>query len=291
MRTTIEQPKTPKSLKFLYCNVFGLPILRLMTARWVSRLAGAYLDSRLSRRKIKKYIKKHAIDMSDYIEEDYQSFNAFFTRRIKSERRPFARESDALVAPCDGKLTAYPIDEELRFRVKGFDYSVETLLRNGDLAREFQGGVCLVFRLTVTDYHRYFFFDDGTASGNTFIKGRLHTVQPAALEKRRVFTEKCREYTVLETEHFGKAVQVEVGAMMVGRIVNAVKSGEFRRGQEKGYFEFGGSTVILLLKNGAAELDGEFFANTQKGLETLVRCGERIGTALCSENQGGWVPY
>lgn len=291
MRTTIEQPKTPKSLKFLYCNVFGLPILRLMTARWVSRLAGAYLDSRLSRRKIKKYIKKHAIDMSDYIEEDYQSFNAFFTRRIKSERRPFARESDALVAPCDGKLTAYPIDEELRFRVKGFDYSVETLLRNGDLAREFQGGVCLVFRLTVTDYHRYFFFDDGTASGNTFIKGRLHTVQPAALEKRRVFTENCREYTVLETEHFGKAVQVEVGAMMVGRIVNAVKSGEFRRGQEKGYFEFGGSTVILLLKNGAAELDGEFFANTQKGLETLVRCGERIGTALCSENQGGWVPY
>ena len=287
MRTTIEQPKTPKSLKFLYCNVFGLPILRLMTARWVSKLAGAYLDSRLSRRKIKKYIKKHAIDMSDYIEEDYQSFNAFFTRRIKSERRPFARESEALVAPCDGKLTAYPIEEGLRFRVKGFDYSVETLLRNAELAKEFQGGVCLVFRLTVTDYHRYFFFDDGTASGNTFIKGRLHTVQPAALEKRRVFTENCREYTVLETEHFGKAVQVEVGAMMVGRIVNAVKSGEFRRGQEKGYFEFGGSTVILLLKSGAAELDGEFFANTQKGLETLVRCGERIGTALCSENPGG----
>lgn len=291
MRETLEQPKTPKSLKFLYYNVFGLPILRLMTARWVSKLAGAYLDSRLSRRKIKKYIKKHAIDMSDYIEEDYQSFNAFFTRRIKSERRPFARESEALVAPCDGKLTVFPIEEELRFRVKGFDYSVKTLLRNAELAKEFQGGVCLVFRLTVTDYHRYFFFDDGRASGNTFIKGRLHTVQPAALEKRRVFTENCREYTVLETEHFGKAVQVEVGAMMVGRIVNAVKSGEFRRGQEKGYFEFGGSTVILLLKSGAAELDGEFFANTQKGLETLVRCGERIGTALCSENPGGRIPF
>lgn len=279
MRTTIEQPKTPKSLKFLYCNVFGLPILRLMTARWVSRLAGAYLDSRLSRRKIKKYIKKHAIDMSDYIEEDYQSFNAFFTRRIKSERRPFARESDALVAPCDGKLTAYPIDEELRFRVKGFDYSVETLLRNGDLAREFQGGVCLVFRLTVTDYHRYFFFDDGTASGNTFIKGRLHTVQPAALEKRRVFTENCREYTVLETEHFGKAVQVEVGAMMVGRIENYHGAGAFRKGEEKGKFMFGGSTIVVLTQKNVVTADDEFLQNTRNDLETVVRCGEKIGTA------------
>lgn len=235
------------------------------------------MDGKLSRRKIKKYVAKNGIDMSQYIAEDYKSFNAFFTRRIKPELRPFDMNADALISPCDAKLSAYRISEELVFNVKGYDYTVETLLKNAELAKKFAGGLCLVFRLCVTDYHRYFFFDGGNASDNTFIKGRLHTVQPAALCKRRVFTENCREYTVLDTDNFGEAVQVEVGAMMVGRIVNDVKTGRFERGEEKGRFEFGGSTVVLLLQKEKAELDEEFFANTRADCETVVKCGERIG--------------
>ncbi len=278
MREFVEQPKTPKSLKFLYCNPFGVPLLRLMTARWVSKLVGRYLDGGLSRRKIKKYIKKHGIDMTQFIEEDYRSFNAFFTRRIKPELRPFDFEPTALVSPCDAKLSVYDIAEDSTFDIKGFDYTVDALLGgNSELARRFDGGKCLVFRLTVTDYHRYFFFDGGEAESNTFIKGRLHTVQPAALSRRRVFTENCREYTVLNTDNFGTAVQVEVGAMMVGRIVNDVKSGRFERGEEKGRFEFGGSTVVLLLERGAAVIDDELEYNTKRGGETVVKCGERIG--------------
>lgn len=268
-------------MKFLYYNPLGTPILRLMTSRWVSKLAGRYLDGRLSRRKIKKYIKKHGIDMSQFIEEDYKSFNAFFTRRIKPELRPFDYEPNALVSPCDAKLSVYNITPDSTFNIKGFDYTTEKLLGgNKELASKFDGGLCLVFRLTVTDYHRYFFFDGGSAEGNTFIKGRLHTVQPAALGKRRVFTENCREYTVLHTDNFGDAVQVEVGAMMVGRIVNDVKSGRFERGEEKGRFEFGGSTVVLLLQKDVAVLDDEFFVNTERDGETVVRCGEKIGNAL-----------
>ena len=277
MRETVDKPPVPSELKFLYYNRLGAPVLRLMTSRWVSKLAGRYLDGRLSRGKIKKYIKKHAIDMSQFIDEKYKSFNAFFTRRIKPELRPFDTEPTALVSPCDAKLSAYEITRDGVFNIKGFDYTVESLLRNAELAEKFIGGLCLVFRLTVTDYHRYFFFDGGVADGNTFIKGRLHTVQPAALEKRRVFTENCREYTVLETDNFGTAVQVEVGAMMVGRIVNDVKSGRFERGDEKGRFEFGGSTVVLLLQKDKAALDPEFFANTALDRETVVKCGERIG--------------
>ncbi len=277
MRETVDKPPVPSELKFLYYNRLGAPVLRLMTSRWVSKLAGRYLDGRLSRGKIKKYIKKHGIDMSQFIDEKYKSFNAFFTRRIKPELRPFDTEPTALVSPCDAKLSAYEITRDGVFNIKGFDYTVESLLRNAELAEKFIGGLCLVFRLTVTDYHRYFFFDGGVADGNTFIKGRLHTVQPAALEKRRVFTENCREYTVLETDNFGTAVQVEVGAMMVGRIVNDVKSGRFERGDEKGRFEFGGSTVVLLLQKDKAALDPEFFANTALDRETVVKCGERIG--------------
>lgn len=280
MREVVEKPQTPKSLRFLYCNPLGAPLLYLLTRRWVSKVVGSYLDGGLSRRKIKKYVRKHGIDMSCFVEEKYPSFNAFFTRRVKPELRPFDFGAGALVSPCDGKVSAYGIGEGLEFEVKGFTYTVESLLKNAELAEKFRGGLCIVIRLAVTDYHRYHFFDGGEISGNAFIKGRLHTVQPAALERRRVFTENCREYTVLETDNFGTAVQIEVGAMMVGRIVNKVKSGRFERGEEKGMFEFGGSTVILLLQKGAAKLDGEFFENTANGKETVVKCGEKIGEKL-----------
>lgn len=286
MRERVEKPQVDKSLKFLYYTRFGGLCLRLINRRWLSKLVGHHLDGKLSRRKIKKYIKKHDIDMSQYIEEDYKSFNAFFTRRIKPELRPFDMDSAALCSPCDGKVSAYKIDDELKFNVKGFDYTVETLLQNKELAEKFRGGLCIVFRLCVTDYHRYFFFDGGTAKDNTFIKGRLHTVQPVALEKRRVFTENCREYTVLDTDNFGTAIQVEVGAMMVGRIVNAVKDGRFERGQEKGMFEFGGSTVILLLEKDRAEIDEEFFTNTADDCETTVKCGEKIGKRIQNSEFG-----
>lgn len=280
MRETVEKPQVPKSLRFLYYNKFGGLILRMINRRWMSKLAGRYLDSRLSKRKIKKYVKKHGIDMSEFLQEDYKNFNEFFTRRIKPELRPFDPDPDALISPCDAKVSAYVISDDLVFNAKGFDYTVGSLLKNGELAEKYSGGLCLVFRLCVTDYHRYFFFDGGIAERNTFIKGRLHTVQPAALERRRVFTENCREYTLLKTDNFGDAVMVEVGAMMVGRIVNEVKSGRFERGQEKGRFEFGGSTVILLLEKNRAELDGEFFENTRNDRETVVKCGEKIGRKI-----------
>lgn len=267
-------------MRFLYYNPFGRLFLRLLTWRPLSRIAGKYLDSKLSRRKIKKYIKKHDIDMSNFIQEDYASFNAFFTRRIKPELRPFDRSPASFVAPCDGKLTLYEIDDKTKFEVKGFEYTVETLLKNRELASRYRGGFCFIFRLAVEDYHRYFYLDDGIKGENVFIKGRLHTVQPAALEKKRVFAENCREYTVLETEHFGAVTQVEVGAMMVGRIVNLHGEHSFKRGEEKGRFEFGGSTIIVLVEKGKVVPDAELRENTVAGKETIVKCGERIGVGL-----------
>lgn len=283
MREVVDKPKVPKSLRFLYYNRFGGLLLRLITRRWVSRLAGAYLDSRLSRGKIKRYIRKNNIRMEDYIAEKYRSFNAFFTRRIRPELRPFDMCPRSFVSPCDAKLSVYRINEDCKFTVKGFEYTTASLLRDETLADRFHGGVALVFRLTVTDYHRYFFCDGGTAEGNTFLKGKLHTVQPVALERRRVFTENCREYTVLHTDHFGDIVQVEVGALMVGRIVNDRKEGRFERGEEKGRFEFGGSTVILLVQKDRMVLDGEFWDNSRADKETVVRCGEKIGVSAVTE--------
>ncbi len=276
MRETILAQPSKGGPRFLYSNPFGKLVRPLLTARWVSRLAGIFLDSPLSKPRIKAFIKKHGIAMGDYLPEDYRSFNAFFTRRIRPELRPFDFHPAALCSPCDGAVTVFPVTGEGTFCVKGFDYTVETLLRDPALAEKYLGGLCIVFRLTVNDYHRYHFFDGGTGGERKFIRGKLHTVQPAALEKKKVFAENCREYTVLHTENFGDVTQVEVGAMFVGRIVNEEKQ-SFCRGEEKGCFEFGGSTVILLFEKDRAVLDAEFFSNTAAGKETCVKCGEKIG--------------
>lgn len=280
MREIHREGKPAKSLRFLYRSRLGKPILQLLTCRAVSKLAGKYMDSRLSKHRIKKCIRKNGIDMSQYLPETYRSFNAFFTRRIRPELRPFDLAPAAFIAPCDAKLSLYEITPEATFRIKGFDYTVATLLRNEALAAQYAGGLCFVFRLAVTDYHRYFYLDDGEKGENVFLKGRLHTVQPVALEKRRVFTENCREYTVLHTAHFGDVTQVEVGAMMVGRIVNYHGAGAFRRGEEKGRFEFGGSTIVVLVERDRVLPDAELIKNTQDGNETVVRCGECLGTAV-----------
>lgn len=276
MRPFLEKQPAGGSVRKLYYTRRGKFYLRILTARWVSRLAGAFHNSRLSKPQIKKFIKRHGIVLDEYLPEQYKCFNEFFMRRIRPECRPFDMAPEAFVSPSDGALTVYPVTEAGRFEIKGFAYTAEELLGSAELAQKYYGGICVVVRLTVKDYHRYHFIDDGTADGSKFIKGRLHTVQPAALEKRRVFAENCREVTVLHTEHFGDVTQVEVGAMMVGRIVNYPKE-RFIRGEEKGRFEFGGSTIVLLVEPGQVALDEEFFENTAQERETLVKCGERIG--------------
>ena len=271
---------TPKSVKFLYNTRTGRLLLKILTQKWISKTVGAYLDSKLSCIRIKKYIKKNNIDMTMYVEKKYESFNDFFTREIKSEKRPFALENNAFPSPSDGKLSIYKINENSTFNIKGFDYTTQSLLNNPDLAIKYADGICLVIRLSVEDYHRYFYIDDCNKEKGIYIQGKFHTVQPYALEKKKVFSENCREYTVMHTENFGMVTQIEVGAMMVGKIANKHKdSGYHSKGEEKGMFEFGGSTIVLLIEKDKVNFDEEFFTNTANGNETYVLCGEKIGTA------------
>ena len=274
-----EELKPGKFLRFLYNSRLGRPLLWMLTGCPLSMLVGEFLDSRLSRRLVRGYARRNGIDLSQFEPGPFPSFNAFFTRRILPELRPVDSDPRALISPCDAKLSVYRIDEGATFPIKGFTYTVASLLRDEEAAERYRGGICLVFRLCVDDYHRYHYLDNCTHGEPRFIKGRLHTVQPVALEKRRVFTENCRECTLLHTEGFGDVMQVEVGALMVGRIVNTHREGSFLRGEEKGRFEFGGSTVVLLLEKDKATLDEEFWQNTAADAETVVRYGERIGTA------------
>lgn len=182
-----------------------------------------------------------------------------------------------MIAPCDGRLTAYPITGKCVFRIKNSVYDVGSLLANEQLADEFIDGICLIFRLTPDDYHRYSYIDNGEVVSEKKIKGVLHTVRPVALQRYNVYAQNAREYTVLKMENFGKVIQMEVGALFIGRIVNHRTCGVFKRGQEKGMFEFGGSTIVILFQKNTIIVDENIAKNTQNNKETVVRMGNKIG--------------
>lgn len=277
------QPAAPATasalLRFLYHTVPGRLLLKGLTHPGLSRLAGDYLDSGWSRIHIRGFLRRNGIDLSEYAPGPYASFNACFTRQLLPGRRPVDAAPAALIAPCDGALSVYPLREDAVFPVKESSYTLAELLEDSNLAETLRGGWCLVFRLCVQDYHRYVYPDACTHDAPVTLPGVLHTVQPIALAALPVFCRNSRVYTVLDTENFGRMIQMEVGAMLVGRICNLYEDGAHARGAEKGRFEFGGSTVILLLPAGAADIEPALLEHTQQGLETPVKLGQRIGTA------------
>lgn len=267
-------------LKKLYGTVCGRVILKALTAQAVSKAAGVFMDSRLSVPLIKRFIKSSGIDTSQYVMKKFRSYNEFFTRRVKRGMRPIDRMPSHFISPCDSKLTVYKIGKSSVFRIKGSRYRVSDLIQNDFLAKRYEGGYCMIFRLEVDDYHRYCYIDSGTKTENAFINGELHTVNPIALEHYNIYKRNCREYTVLHTENFGDVVQVEVGAMMVGRIVNRHGAAEVVRGEEKGKFEFGGSTIVLLVQEDMIRIDDDILRNSAENIETVVKYGEKVAASV-----------
>lgn len=279
MRNTTDLKKLlpSKSQAFVYRNKFGRIILKLLICKPISKIVGAFLNSPMSKPMIKKFVKNNNIDLSLYENENYKCYNDFFTRKIKLENRVMVDDKNAFISPADSRLLVLDINNNLKFKIKNGYYSLETLLDDKKLADEFSGGKLLIFRLCVDDYHRYCFIDNGKILNNKYINGKLHTVQPIALEKDDFFKENSREVTVIETENFGKTAMVEIGAMMVGKIINHNTNGIAEKGEEKGYFEFGGSTVCVVLKKNEVEFDDEIINNTKNELETRVLFREKIG--------------
>jgi len=265
-------------IRFLYKTIPGRAILNLITRTPVSKFVGMIMDSAVSCLLIPGFIKNNNIDMEEYEPVKYRSFNEFFERKIKPERRSFKDSPGEIVAPSDGKLTAYTITTDSAFYVKRSKYSLADLLQDEKLAAEYMGGVCLIYRLEPTDYHRYAFIDDGEIVAHKKINGVLHTVRPILDCKYNVFARNAREYVLLETKNTGKIIQMEVGALFVGKIVNYKSSGSVERAEEKGLFRFGGSTVIMFFPKDTLDVHAQIFENTQRDEETLVKMGDSIGT-------------
>ncbi len=267
-------------LKYLYGSMPGRVLIKQLAKPWVSKLAQILLSSGLSRIFIPFFIKWKKIDMKDCENKKYTSFNDFFIRKIIRSRRIIDQSPNHLISPCDGKLSVYPIGRDTRFMVKNTSYTLRSLLRNRNLADHYEDGTLLVFRLSVDDYHRYCYIDSGMKSKNFRIKGVFHTVNPIAHETVPVFKENTREYTILSSRNFGRLLVMEVGALLVGKIVNYHEKAYVMRGEEKGRFEFGGSTIIVCIEKGRVIIDNDIMENSMKGIETKVKMGEKIGAAI-----------
>lgn len=264
-------------LDFLYKNTLGRAILKILVQPQVSRLAGCFLDTGLSAGLIRPFQKSAGIDMADYEKQTYHSFNDFFTRKIKKSRRPVEKAKECFISPCDGAALVLPVDENSVFTIKKSRYTVAGLLRSRKLARKYRGGTAVILRLAVCDYHRYCYVDDGVIAQYRTIPGVFHTVQPLANECYPVYHENTREYCTLHSENFKDIIVMEVGALLVGRIVNDKTCGPVKRGAEKGRFEYGGSTIVLLVEKDAVNWKEELIENSLKGQETPVKMGEVLG--------------
>lgn len=264
-----------KLLKFLYKTTIGRCFLKIITNPTISKLVGKFLDTRLSVILINNTIKKNNINILEYEHKNYKSFNDFFTR--KKNKIIIDKNISHFVSPCDSNLLVYKIKKDSNFEIKNSIYTVSSLIGNESKAKDFENGYCLIFRLCTKDYHRYCYIDDGEKTNNIFIRGILHTVRPIAFENYKVFQTNSREWSLLKTENFDEVIQIEVGALLVGKIINYHEEYKFKKGEEKGRFEYGGSTIVVLVKKDKVIINTDILENSKNGIETPVKIGQKIG--------------
>ena len=272
-----------KWIRWAYQDASSSLIERLLFRSSVmSRLFGLWYDSPLSRGKITSVINELSIDMTEAVRptEQYRSFNDFFARHLRPEARPFDADPAAIISPADGRVLVFPeLAEDVFVPVKGHPMSIRTMLPG--LHERFLGGALAIVRLCPADYHRYHFPTAGQITETRDIPGALHSVNPIALGAGPdVFGENKRSWTLIETDMIGTYAFVEVGAFGVGSIVNTRTSGAVEKMDEKGYFKFGGSTVVVVFEPGRVQFSDDLVANSAKGRETLVKVGQPLATAI-----------
>ncbi len=270
--------------------LYGTPIGRLFAwlIAWppLSRLYGWLQNQPFSVRKVQPFIEEFDIRVSDFLPDDngtpsapYATFNQFFTRRLAPGARSIAAPP-AFPAPCDARYYAYAsLDDTVSVPVKGGLFKASALLNSDKWIPCFENGPGFVARLCPVDYHRFHFPDDGEVLDSWRISGALHSVNPWALAHRGdIFMINERQVTILDTRHFGRIAYVEVGATCVGKIQQTYKGSKFSRGDEKGMFLFGGSTVIVLGERERWRPADSLLENTDNGIETYLRLGQVMGS-------------
>jgi len=240
------------------------------------------MDTRLSSRLIPSFFKNNGLSSSDLLDSlsSFRTFNEFFARKLKKSARPYDASAEVFISPADARLLVFEsLKKDAVIQVKGLTYSLEDLVKDPELADLFDGGTVLIFRLNPLDYHRFHFIDCGTPEKTIFIDGLYYSVNPVALQSiPRLYVENKRALTLFRSEHFGPVLYVEVGATNVGTIIETYTPDlPVEKGAEKGYFKFGGSTVILFFQKDTIQVDQDILHYSMQGIESRVLFGETIG--------------
>lgn len=285
----VEKVYGDKMVEWLYQSNTGKALSEVLVKPWLSNFYGSLQNTSWSKGKIKPFIKDFNIPIDDFLPEEgrdqadpYSSFNQFFIRRFKPGKRQYPQDHHVMGAPAEARYFAYEsIQDDELIPVKGKFLNSPLLLANTKWEQIFKDGPCLLARLCPVDYHRYHYPDHGKVLDHYPVHGKLHSVNPLALkEKADIFATNERVVTILETENFGKLAYVEVGAIMVGKIIQSGSLTNFKRGEEKGYFLFGGSTVIVLGEKGKWKPDELMLQNTKKKIETYVHLGAPLAHTI-----------
>ena len=268
-------------LNFSYNNIFGRFFRHFMNGKYFAKMVAAWQNSSISKRKIDSFVEKHKIDMNQYEipEGGYKSFNEFFVRKLKKGMRSIDSDTKSFIAPADSKLFVIPnISQDVEFFVKDKKFNLGKFLKDENLAKEYENGVLMIFRLAPYDYHRYHFPTDCIPGKTKIIHGLLESVNPIVYRSGyQPLLENERHMTVLKTDKFNDVVAISVGAMLVGKINEThIPDKEYKKGDEMGFFEFGGSTLVLLFKKGVITPKKEFVENSAKNLETEVKMGQAV---------------
>ncbi len=265
-------------LHWLYNNPVGkISLYTIVKRKLVSEWYGRQMSSTESADKIPDFISKYHINKNEFEKQNFTSFNDFFSRKLKVSARPIDTNKAVLISPADGKILAYKNISKQDFIVKGYQFNLLQFFNDSVLANQYRNGSLIIIRLCPTDYHRFHFPVDGEIISSKRIEGPLFSVSPIALRKKvEIICRNKREYTQIKTTNFGTIIMAEVGATMVGSIIQTYKTPSVKKGLEKGYFIFGGSTVVLFFEKDKAQIDSDILENTQKQIETEVKMGEQI---------------
>ncbi|KAG9309536.1 phosphatidylserine decarboxylase-domain-containing protein [Chiua virens] len=261
---------------------------------------GKIYDSPESVKNIPSFIHTYKLSLGELLEPDttkYATFNEFFYRKLKPDARPVENGDDpaGLCSAADCRLVVYPsVELAQKFWIKGDEFTVPSLLDidpSHELCQEFQGGSLSIFRLAPSDYHRFHSPVDATLTAKAKdVPGQYYTVNPQAVNQKNldVLTRNKRSVLFLKHTPSGKPVAfVAIGALLVGSIIwTAEENASIRRGEELGYFAYGGSTVVVLFPRDFATFDDDLVQRSaplesadgkNRAIETLVKVGYSLG--------------
>ena len=275
-----------KYLRWTYGTLLGKLALATMVKRaWFSRWYGWRMDRPASRRKIQPFIDEFGIDANEFARklEEFESFNAFFSRLLLPEARPVDPNPSTVVFPADGRHLCVPdLSRCDGLFVKGEMFDLQTLLGDTTLAQEFARGSLVLSRLCPIDYHRFHFPASGRVGPARLLNGPLFSVNPIALcQNIHILATNKRTLSVLETETLGKVLLLEIGATNVGSICQTYEvDSTVSKGDEKGYFRFGGSSTISIFEPGRVQFDEDLSTNSAKRRELYATVGDRMGQVV-----------